>query len=121
MKVYGLPEELEATLPGMLLNWRECEKAEEAHKETVKQWLIENGYDGPNTGREYRSPVADGHARYMYADRKGSPILVHLPYGSGWQARDIEFIPAREIIKRMNQQDKRNAWFREQAAKRKAG
>jgi len=118
MKVYSLPEELEATLPPMMRDWREWEAAEEAHKQTVKEWLIANGYDGPNTGREYHEPAADGYARYMYADRKGKPCLIHLPYGDGWNARNIEFIPAREIIKRMDQQDRVNAMFADKAAER---
>lgn len=120
MKVYGLPAELEATLPAISLDWEEWEAAEDAHKETVKQWLIANGYDGKNTGREYHTPAADGYARYMYADRKGSPILIHLPYGDGWNARDIEFIPAREIVKRMDQQAEQDAWWAEQQKKKEA-
>lgn len=118
MKVYGLPEELEATLPKVdYANFDHDKMAadEDAHKADIKSWLIANGYDGEHTGREFRTPQADGYARYMFGDRKGSPILLHLPYGDGWNSRDVEFLPKREVVKRMDQQDAMVSMFARKA------
>lgn len=116
MQIYSLPEELEATLPELTMNWKEYAAAEKAHAETVKAWLIENGYTGTKTGHELWLPVADGRACYMFADARGTgsgqkSFLVHLPYGDAWHSRDVEFLPQKEVLKRLVDPSKREEMF----------
>lgn len=123
MNVYGLPEclpapDLMAMEGGSFSDRMDAwEAAEQAHKAALIAWLkLEGGATGPNTGKEYRTPVADGHACYMFADvPNGESFLVHLPYGDGWQARDIEFIPEPVILERITQQERIDAMFAERA------
>lgn len=100
MKVYSLPEELKATLPDIFSkNWIEEERQ---HRLMVKDWFIENGYTGKNTGRIYQTPVADGYAEYMVVEGPGiRSFLVHLPYCDGYHDKDVEYIPKKEILARI--------------------
>jgi hypothetical protein len=105
MKVYSLPEELEFEAPDYTNYNREREEAREAaHKEKIKEWLVEQGFDGDRTGETVSFPVADGYAQYMFADKGRSSYLLHLPYGDAWHYRDVEFLPKTEIVKRIEQQ-----------------
>jgi hypothetical protein len=103
MKVYGLPEELEATIPEIdyvNFDYDAMIESEDIHRESIKQWLLDNGYTGKHTGGILRMPIADGHAEYMLAD--GNPsILIHLPYGDAWNHPDVTFLPKKEIVKRI--------------------
>ena len=103
MKVYKLPINLEATVPQpdyRNFDYDTMVADEDAHRESVKQWLLENGYTGKHTGGVLRMPIADGHAEYMLAD--GSPsILLHLPYGDALDHPDVTFLPKKEIVKRI--------------------
>lgn len=125
MKVFGLPEELENTLPGFDFNQGidTYTAAIERHKELVKAWLIDAGYDGENTGRIYQTPVADGYAEYMFADRtvgrESMSCLIHLPYGDGWNARDIEYIPEDVILERIEQKERQDRFWAEEMEKRR--
>lgn len=105
MKVYTLPSELEATIPQPDYSSsydRDKEiAAENAHKDSIKQWLKDNGYNGKHTGGILRMPIADGAAEYMLAD--GNPsILIHLPYGDAWNHPDVTYLPKNVIVKRIN-------------------
>jgi hypothetical protein len=108
MKVYGLPEELKATLP--VHDYRTTDydawtKAENEHRATIKAWLLENGYTGRHTGRILRMPVADSYAEYMVAD--GAPsMLLHLPYCDGYDSPDVQFLPKKEVLRRCTNHDK---------------
>ena len=107
MKVYACPKEIAFPDTDYANFNLEKELArEEQHTADLKQWLTDNGFDGPNTGRVYSVPVADGHASYMFADKGRSSFLVHLPYGAAYQSRDVEFVPEAEIIKRMDASDR---------------
>ena len=75
-------------------------KAIEDHKAKVKAWLLAHGYKGKNTGRIVRFPVADGYAEYMIAEGGRKSGLIHLPYGDGYDYRDVEFLPKKEILRR---------------------
>lgn len=103
MKVFGLPQTLEATTPKVdyrNFNYDTMIADENAHRETVKNWLLEQGYTGKHTGGVLRMPIADGHAEYMLAD--GSPsILLHLPYGDAWDSPDVQYLPKKEVVKRI--------------------
>lgn len=87
-----------------------CDDDRAAHSLALKEWLIGNGFTGPNTGRILRIPMADGYAKYMYADR-ANPHLVHLPYGDGWHHPDVKFLPPKEVIRRMDESDRLDAVF----------
>lgn len=99
MKVYSLPKEVPAPVP----NYSDMEKVfadEEKHKEQLKAHLIKTGFSGKNTGKTVRFQVADGYAVYMLAEGKTS-CLIHLPYGDGYDYRDVQYIPKAEILRRI--------------------
>ncbi len=108
MKVYTCPKEVPAPKPDYR-NYDHVKEqaAEDKHMADLKAWLVKQGFTGKYTGEIYSVGVADGHAQYMLADvPKGytSPksFLIHLPYGDAYQSRDIEFIPKKEIIRRID-------------------
>ena len=106
MKVYSCPAELPAPQPDYS-NY-DCNKElarEEAHMEKLAKWLRARGYTGKYTGEIYREGVADGYACYMLADGPQS-FLIHLPYGDGYQSRDVLFVPKKEIVKRIEGEKK---------------
>jgi hypothetical protein len=84
MKVYGMPDELRATLPKFDPSkpYTEHDKAETEHQKSVEMWLRAHGWNGKNTGEIVSFPAGDGAARYMLAEGKTSS-LIHLPYGDG--------------------------------------
>jgi len=109
MKVYSVPADV-AYEPSFSFSdgdyFKKIMQYEEEHRETLKQWLIDAGYTGKETGSELRIPMADGYAVYMFADARGSgtglkSILIHLPYGDAWHSRDVEFLPQKEVLKRI--------------------
>lgn len=116
MKIYSCPKELAFAEPDYLNFDLEKEQArEEKHSADLKAWLIAAGYDGRHTGRIYSTPVADGHASYMFADKGRGGALIHLPYGDAYQSRDIQFLPKAEILKRMESADRLAEMFRSTA------
>lgn len=116
MKVYGCPKEIPFEYDFGKYNADSYARAEEEHKAKLLTFLKENGYDGKNTGRIFRTPFADGKAEYLYADTKtGKAILINLPYGDSWHDRNVEFLPKKEVLKRMESAKKMAAMF----AKRK--
>ncbi len=103
MQVYALPDELEATVPTIDYtdHYNDWLKREKEHKELVKTWLHDNGYNGRGTGGILQMPMADGYAEYMLAD--GNPsFLFHLPYGDGYHSPNVDFLPKKEVVKRIN-------------------
>lgn len=99
MKVCGTP--IAAPNISYSEDWR---AKENAHRKQVADWLRENGYTGPDTGRTVGFGVCDGTAQYMYGDKGAKSILVHLPYGDAYQYRDVQFIPRKEIIRRLSKE-----------------
>ena len=75
----------------------------EQYIEANKAWLRENGFDGPNSGDLIQFGVADGYAQYMFADKGRQSFLIHLDIGDGYQYRDVEFLPKKEILRRIEQ------------------
>lgn len=112
MKVYALPDHLHFKDPDFSDYNHEVEMVrEESHRNEVREWMRSEGYNGEHTGKIARFPVADGFAEYMLADNGDDSFLIHLPYGDGWNYRDIEFLPREEILKRVEQQEKIDALF----------
>ena len=108
MKIYSLPEELEATIPEpdyINQTFAEWGRDEELHRESIRQWLHENGYTGKNSGELFQEPIADGYAQYMLVEGAvGSGVrsfLLHLPYGDAYHDPDVEFLPKKEVLKRI--------------------
>lgn len=101
MKVYSCPDEVAFGEPDFA-NYDHAKEVarEEEHTERLKAWLIANGAKGPKTGAIVSFPVGDGRALYMLADGPRS-YLVHLPYGDGYQYRDVKFLPKAEILRRI--------------------
>lgn len=111
MKVYSIPEELAATVPNFMdLDWKAYDDAIAAHQESVAKWMRENGFPGKNTGRIYRTPRADGYANYMVAEGR-STCLIHLPYGDAWHDPDVEFLPKKEILARIDRLERVKSIF----------
>jgi hypothetical protein len=113
MKIYSLPEELEATIPEpdyINQTFEEWGKDEELHRESIREWLQEQGYTGKNSGKIFQEPVADGYAQYMMVEGPvGSGVrsfLLHLPYGDGYHEPNVEFLPKKEVLKRIKCREK---------------
>lgn len=115
--VLALPKDLPAPQPDYK-NYdhaRELER-EQKHQADLKAWLIANGWDGPNTGRIYSEHIADGYAVYMVAEGKKKAsgfkfVLIHLPYGDGYQSRNVHWIPPKEIVERLDAADRMREVF----------
>lgn len=102
MKVYSCPAQVPPPKPDYSkYDHVKEDAAEQAHMNKLKAWLKVMGYTGKYTGEIYSVGVADGHANYMIADGSTKSILIHLPYGDAYQSRDVEFIPKKEIIRRV--------------------
>ncbi len=101
MKIYSCPKEVPPPEPDYR-NYDHAKelRAEEEHEAKLKAWLVTKGYTGKHTGAIYREGVADGYASYMVGDGR-SFILIHLPYGDAYQSRNVQFLPKREIIRRL--------------------
>src|SRR5690606_25023716 len=85
LKVYSAPEGIEPpVIDYKNFSLEAYEKSEREYLERLKQRLIELGWNGPNTGEEFRIPWADGHARYMVAEAGRRMVLVHLPLFDAW-------------------------------------
>lgn len=115
MKVYGLPEHLENKYAPDYRNFdfdAERKKGEDGIVE-LKQWLLENGFTGPNTGELVSFGVGDGYATYMFADAGRRSCLIHMNMGmyGEYHYNDVQFLPKAEILKRINQQKKMKAIF----------
>lgn len=109
MKIFTCPAEIPA--PSLTGDWR---AAEDKHTAQLKAWLLKAGYTGPYTGEIYKEHVADGYALYMVGDNGAKSCLIHLPYGDAYQARDVQYVPKKEIFRRIDADKK----FRELWAKK---
>lgn len=110
MKVYSAPEELPYEVDYQNYDFKVQMQKEEDHKKSLKEWLISSGMVGPNTGRIFSTPKADGYANYMFADGGKTCFLVHLPYGDGWHDPDVQYLPKREVLKRISLMESLPAW-----------
>ncbi len=113
MKVYTCPVECPAPQPDYS-KWDKVKEqaAEDKHMADLKEWLIKRGYRGKLTGKIVSFGVADGSALYMFADGSKS-CLIHLPYGDGYQYRDVAFLPKKEILRRIAQGEAMSKLFGE--------
>lgn len=101
MKIYSCPKDVPPPVLDFSNYNHEKALAEEgAHKVNLEKWLRNNGYNGKYTGKIYSEPVADGSALYMIADGPKS-FLIHLPYGDGYTSLNVQYIPKKEIIRRI--------------------
>lgn len=111
MKVYDLPAEV----PAPEVDYREYDfkregEKQEEHTNRLIDWLKAAGYSGKNTGKIVSFQVADGHASYMLAEGKTS-ALIHLPYGDAYEYRDVNFLPKKEILRRIEAKGKLKSIF----------
>lgn len=88
----------------------EFKAAFKTYTDQVKQWLISQGYTGPNTGRIYSTPVGDGYANYMFADKGRQSALILLKYADGYHDPDVKFIPKKTILERITLWEKRSCF-----------
>lgn len=118
MKVCGLPPECPWIKPDYSVkgfDWDGEMKRESEHSERLATWIRKSNWNGPYSGGIVSFGVADGSALYMLADGKHS-YLFHLPYGDGYQYRDIKFLPKTEIVRRLKQQDHLKKIFNKEKA-----
>lgn len=103
MRVYSCPSELPVPKPDYdNMSLEDVLAAENAHKKSLKQYLIEKGYTGERTGWEVSVGFADGCARYMIAEGPNMNwhfCLIHLPYGDGWHCKSVEKMTRAEAIR----------------------
>jgi len=113
MKVYSCPDECkEPVVNYNNFDYNKYVEDENNHTRRLKEWLIKEGFTGKYTGEIYRESIADGYALYMMADGPKS-FLIHLKYGDGYSSRNVQFIPKKEIIKRINADKKFSEMFNE--------
>jgi len=112
MKVYASPVPY-AEPDYAHCDWSLEQKREDDHLAAIRVWLKDHGYNGPHSGKEFSRGVADGCARYILADGgyERRSFLIHLPYGDGYQYRDIEHLPKAVIIKEINRASKLKSIF----------
>lgn len=118
MKVYAAPAHIKLVPDYNNYDRNKEQKKEDKYKADIKAWAESKGYTGPRTGETVKFGVADGYAEYMYACGPGGAkaFLIHLEICDGYQYRDVEFLPKKEILTRMDFDRKMEAAF---AAKRK--
>jgi hypothetical protein len=116
MKIYDCPTQVPPPKIDYSKNfdYDKCQADEKAHELRLKEWIKANGYPGKYSGEIYSEQIADGYAQYMVCDGR-SFSLVHLPYGDGYQSRDIQFLPKKEIIRRIEAEKKFNEIFTKSA------
>lgn len=118
VKIYRLPDEVPYAGYDFKLGYEGNIQLEKDHSAALRKHYEDMGYTGPNTGKVYREPVADGQAQYMVFEApRGSNFkekffLIHLPYVDGYQARNVGFLTKTEIIKRLNFQDRFASLFK---------
>lgn len=118
MKVFACPDEIKPPqIDYANFDRQKMLDDEEAHQVAIKAHMIAMGYNGPQTGKVISFSVADGSAQYMFADAGAKSVLIHLPYGDAYQYQDAEFLPRKEILKRIDQQATLNELFTNQAKK----
>lgn len=106
MKIYATP----ANIPFPEQDWSKPYDANDTSEqdwvESVKNEMFKLGWTGLHSGEIIRFGVADGHASYMYfsSSHTSKAGLIHLPLGDAYQYRDVEFLPKREILKRLKGQ-----------------
>ena len=104
VKIYSCPDEVAFADPDYANYDTNVELArQETHSAELKAWLLANGWAGPRTGQILQEPHADGYALYMYGDAEGrKACLIHLPYGDKWNSPNVEHLPKKEILARMD-------------------
>jgi hypothetical protein len=88
MKVCAFPNTIpvpKLTLPIDMVRYKQEEDAAMA---ACKAYLLAIGYTGPNTGKEYSIPHADGAARYMVGEGPAGTRIEDLPHDLGNAKRD---------------------------------
>jgi len=112
MKVYSVPAEV----PAPEIDWAnfDYDKLVREHKERLKTYLQKVGFTGRNTGKVISFHVADGYAYYMMAEGRKS-FLIHLPYGDAYQYPDVQFLPKKEILRRIKQEEEMRKIFSSRA------
>lgn len=112
MKVYSVPSEVPAPVVDWIhFDYHKMVKDQSDHQARLKAWLVSQGYTGKNTGKIVRFQVADGYAVYMMAEGRKS-VLIHLPYGDSYQYPDVRFLPKKEILRRIAQEENLSKLFR---------
>jgi hypothetical protein len=121
MKIYSCPDEVPAPTVDYRAKYDRAKEdaAEKKHMANLRQWLIVHGYTGKYTGEIYKQGMADGYALYMFGDGSKS-CLIHLPYGDGYHARDVEFVPKKEIIARIERDKAFSVMWKKHAEKQTA-
>lgn len=116
MKVYGHIEGLEYPEPDYTHYDSDKELArQEAHIAKMKAELLKMGYTGKHTGKIFCEPMGDGYAQYMLADGRQS-FLVHLPFGDSYHSRNVEYLPKKEVIKRIEASEQLASIFSKRSA-----
>lgn len=88
------------------------QRREKEHQDALVLWLKESGYNGKHSGGILYEPFADGAAAYMLADGgRRKSFLIHLPYGDAWHSPNIEFLPKKEVVRRIGTLEKVSAIF----------
>jgi hypothetical protein len=113
VKIYGCPVEVPPPKYNFSDPWDKYKKDEAQHKKDLETFLREKlHFNGQNTGRIYQEQVADGYAVYMVAEAPKVFALIHLPYGDGYQSRDVQYLPKRVILERIEQREGWNTIFK---------
>jgi hypothetical protein len=111
MKVYAEPESCRWENDYSASYNREKENIRiKEHQEKLAAWLRANGYNGKRTGEIFRTPVADGYAMYMLAEGSKS-ILIHLTYNDGYSDPNVQYLPKKVIVDRIEASKRLAALF----------
>ena len=111
MKVYAAPSHIKLVPDYSNYNRAAEQQKEDAYKDSIKQWLLDNGYTGKLTGGVASFGVADGYAQYMVGDKGRSGILIHLDIGDAYQFPYVERLTKADIIKSLERDKALKAIF----------
>lgn len=115
-KVYSCPESVQFSGHSYQNFDLKAEEAKiTAHKEQLKKWLLDQGYNGEYTGEVIKFNVADGYAQYMVGDKGTNGrgfILIHLPYWDAYQFNYVGKLSKADIVYNIKTQRKMDEFFK---------
>lgn len=113
MQIFATPDDVAKPEWQFDKSYDENVAAEDEYLKRLAEWLRENGWTGKHTGREYREPIADGYARYMFAHAGPgmSSAVIHLDVGDGWHGNAIGHMSMKAVLAEIDRQEQLNAMF----------
>ena len=109
MKVYAVPDaikvpEFQDCMVNGSFDPAKYDTSNDRFFDDLEAELRRMGYTGKRTGKLWRSPMADGYAIYMVAEKGSTMVLIHCPIGDAWCLPEWQTrgLTRAEVIKRVD-------------------